>query len=183
MKKLVQLLLLAALLLPITAQAKLASQVAADYYNALKRSDYPAAASFYDRNALREFRSMMSFINELPPQTSLQVYKKLFGDSATKLSVNALNDVDFFAAFLGAMMANVQAQTKLSFDQLQIIGEVIEGPMVHVVTRNKVSAGTLKVEAMEVISLKRTSKRWRILMSGRIKGMAESIRQSLKASK
>lgn len=180
MTRIASLLFVLTLIFPMAASAKYASQVAASYYNALKVSDYKAAASFYDRGALKEFRQMMSFIDDLPPKTSASVYQQLFGAKATKASVGQMNNVDYFAAFLEAIMTRAQAQSPISFDNLQIIGEVNEGASkVHVVTRNKVSAGQLKVEAMEVISLKKNGKRWRILMSGQIKGMAESIRGSL----
>lgn len=181
MKKLVTLILFTALMLPVTAQAKLASQVVADYYNALKRGNYAAAATYFDKSALKEFRQMMGFVNQQSANRVNAFYKAFFGPEATRTSVEALSDQDYFSVFLSKYMSEAQKQGSVDFKSIKIIGEVREGSeLVHVVARNNVSSIGIQIEVMEVISLKKRGKRWSLLLTGRIRGMAETLRSSVR---
>jgi hypothetical protein len=91
-----------------------------------------------------------------------------------------MSDSEFFASFLRAALSQAQALGKVNFEDLEILGEVMEGPDVaHVVTRNKLSVGDFEVEGMEVVSCKKRGDEWKLLVSTQMKGLANQIRSAL----
>ncbi|TPW17947.1 MAG: hypothetical protein FD130_457 [Halothiobacillaceae bacterium] len=123
---------------------------------------------------------MMDFIYEIPAEKQLHFLDTFFGAGATKESVSKLSDKEFFASFLGAAMAQAEAVGGINFGAMEVLGEVKEGnDIAHVVTRTKVSVGEVEVEAMEVVSFKKSGDSWKALMSGKMKGMANQLRAAL----
>lgn len=160
-----------------------ASEMVAEYFDVLQSQDYEKAATYFDPTALREFRQMLEFISEIPAAEQENILQAFFGPSASQESVSKLSDSDFFGSFLRAIMAQASAAGEVNFDGLEILGEVAEGQdLLHVVTRNKVSVGEIEVEAMEVISLRKAGDSWRLLLSGKMKGMASQLRAALSQS-
>ena len=169
--------LIALVIASTSAYAKSAAETTQDYFNALKQKDYGSAATYFDPAALNDFRRMMGFMFELPAEQQQKIFPAFFGQQATAESVAKLSDTAFFAAFLGAVMAQAESAGGVNFDGMQVIGEVAEGPdLMHVVTRNQVTAGEMKVETMEVVSFRKDGKQWKALLSGKIKGMANQLR-------
>jgi hypothetical protein len=80
------------------------SDAAKAYYGTLKAKDYPAAAKHFDPAALKTFREMLSFFNELPDDEATEVLAAFFGEGANKESVKKMSDTEFFAAFLKGVM-------------------------------------------------------------------------------
>lgn len=79
-------------------------------------------------------------------------------------------------------MKQAEAAGGLNFDGIEILGEVKEGDdITHLVTRTTVSVGAIDMEAMEVVSLKKSGDEWRILMSGKIKGLPQQLRAAYAA--
>ncbi|MEM6793151.1 MAG: hypothetical protein AAF725_04180 [Acidobacteriota bacterium] len=158
-----------------------ATELAEKYFGLLQKEDFQGAAQLFDPAALAEFRGSMSFLLELPEEARGQFFGIFFGPEATVESVKALSDPDFFAAFLKSVLAQAGG---VSFDGLQVIGEVAEGTdQVHVVTRNQATAAGISIEAMEVVSFKRSGEGpWAMQMSGRFKGVAEQLKNALGAA-
>lgn len=182
--KFLKLALIIFALLPVTGLAKNAPETAADYYEALKVKDYKTAAEFFDPAALKEFREMMGFLLTLPEQTTQPVNEAFFGPGATNETIAKLSDLDYFSTFLRSIMTQAEAVGALNFDGMEILGEVSEGKDVsHVVTRNKVTAGEIHIEAMEIISLKKRGKVWKVMLSGKLKGIANQLRTALNRPK
>jgi predicted house-cleaning noncanonical NTP pyrophosphatase (MazG superfamily) len=160
--------------------AKSASDTAKDYFAVLKAKNYEEAASFFDPEALKEFRQLMSFINEIPRKGQQQFYQGLFGPDMTVEAAKKFSDPEFFSAFLNAIMSRAEAAGGMSLDKLEIIGEIPEGKnLMHVVTRNRVTTDKIELESMDVISFVRRGNNWKALMSGKIKGMAAQIRAAV----
>jgi len=179
--KIVQFVMVILLLLSSSAFAKTASEMATEYFGTLQQKDYGRAATFFDPAALGEFRQIMSFVNEISDEGQQQFYTIFFGPEANRQSTGKLSDADFFAAFLRATMAQAEKLGGVNFEKMEILGEVMEGKDVaHVVTRNKVSVGEVEVEAMEVISFKKIGSDWKALLSGKIKGMANQLKATLR---
>ena len=142
--------------------AKSASETAIDYFYTLQQKDYNRAATFFDPAALGEFRQMMSFANEIPAEGQQEFFTAFFGPEANRESVAKLSDASFFASFLRATMSQAEAVGGVNFEKMEILGEVMEGKDVaHVVARNKVSVGEIELEAMEVVSFKKSAKNGR----------------------
>ena len=91
-----------------------------------------------------------------------------------------MSDSEFFASFLRAALAQAEAIGTIDFDDMEILGEVMEGPdLAHVVTRNTVSVGEVEVEGMEVVSCRKQGDEWKLLVSTQMKGLANQIRAAL----
>ncbi|MDH3974922.1 MAG: hypothetical protein OEV42_11645 [Deltaproteobacteria bacterium] len=179
--KIIKITLLLIVFSSTSVYAKNASETAKDYFNRLKKKDYNGAASYFDPNALNEFRQMLSFINEIPAEGQKGFLEAFFGAGATKESVSKLSNSDFFSSFLKAVMSQAEAAGGINFDGMEVLGEVLEGSNIsHVVTRNRVSMGEIEMEAMEVVSFKKNGKEWKALLSGKMKGMARQLRAVIK---
>lgn len=160
------------------AWADTASAEAAAYFDALRQKDYARAAAHFDPVALREFSETTSFVNELPPALQRDFLAAFFGPSATLASVAALSDAERFAAFLRVVMESAPG---VVFQGVTVIGEVPEGEdMRHVVTRSRLSANGVELDAVEVISFRRADGKWRVLMSGKMKGLAAQVRAAFR---
>ena len=167
-----------------SVHANSASQAAVSYFDALKRKDFNSAATYFDPNALHDFRETMGFVSEVPDKGPNSFINVFFGPNATKESVLKLTDSEFFSAFLKAVMTQAEARGGINFNGMEVLGEVMEGSALsHVVTRNKVSVGEVEVEAMEVVSFRLVGKEWKALMSAKMKGIANQIRAAINQRK
>lgn len=165
------------LFLVSSVYAKTATETAADYFNVLKQKNYTAAVKYFDPMALDDFRQTMSFIYEIPAEAKQEFFQVFFGPGANQESILKLSDTEFFASFLRAVMAQAEAAGKINIKGMEILGEVMEGSdIAHIVTRNRASVGEIYMESMEVVSFKRKGNEWKLLMSGKIKGMANQLR-------
>ncbi len=86
-----------------------ATEVAATYFEELKKKDFEAAAAAFHPDALSEFRQMMSFIGEIPLEAQEQFLGAFFGPGSTPESVSQLSHPEFFASCLRAIMARADA--------------------------------------------------------------------------
>jgi hypothetical protein len=176
-------LLAAALLLcGQAAYSQSASDAARNLLDAMKRKDYAAASAMYSPQALAEFRGMMGFLSEFPEEVEAGLYGGLFGPEVTPETIAKMSDTEYFAGFLTAVFSNIEdrIQAGIEFGDLQVLGEVAEGPNVaHVVTRTRAKVGEIEVEAMEVVSFTKASGAWQALMSGEIKGIPQQLRATL----
>ena len=156
-----------------------AADTATQYFDVLKRKDYSTAATYLHPDALAEFREMMGFLSEIPPDARASVYSQLFGPDATVDSVASLSDTEYFAAFFAAVMSLAEAAGEVDFGAMEILGEVTEGEdTVHLVIRNRASVGEIEVEGLEVVSLRKYEGDWKALLSGKIKGLPAQLRQA-----
>lgn len=180
MKFLVPLLML----LSNIAWADTSAEFAKAYFSDLENGDYVAAAEKFDPEQLNEFRTMMEFYKEIPAEGQAQFIQTFFGSDQTAESIEKINDVEFFAGIFTFIMRQASAAGSLSFDGFEVLGEVMEGEdIAHLVTRNRVSVGELEVEAMEVVSLKKEGEEWRMLLSGKMKGLPDQMRAAFGAAK
>ena len=122
------------------AYAKSASETAKEFYNLLKQNNYSAAAEYYDPAALREFRKLMSFENEIPEGRRKIYFKTFFVPALTDDSISTLSDHDFFVSFWRGILTSERFSGEIKFDDVKILGVVMEGEdLAHVVIRNRIS--------------------------------------------
>jgi len=159
------------------AQGQTATDTVASYFDALQKGDFEETASYFDPAALKTFRETMGFMSELPSDAKTQFFSMFFGEGTTEDVIAELTDSDFFAKFFGAVMAQAQAAGGINFDNMEVLGQVLEGTDVaHVVTRNKVTMGEIEMESMEVVSARQTNGGWKLLLSAEMKGLAAQLR-------
>jgi hypothetical protein len=177
------LLMLLALSAPAAA-TNTPEHLAGRYFSALQNGDYVQAAELFEPAGLTEFRRMMDFHEQLPAESQTGFLQSFFGPDASAKSVRQLSDAEFFAALLRSVMRQAEAVGTLSFDSLEVLGGVEEGAeVIHLVTRNRISMGAVDMETMEVLSLRRTESGWRILMSGKLRGLPAQLQSLFKQAK
>jgi len=175
MKKLIFILPL--ILFSQLSSAETAAERAELYFKDISEFKFKQAANHFDAEQLKEFRKLMEFYKEIPEDSQAQFIQSLFGEEHSRESIEALTDVEFFASLLTLIMQQAKAIGGLNFDRLEILGEVREGENIaHLVTRNKISVGELEMESMEIVSLKKNGEQWRVMMSGKIKGLPQQLK-------
>lgn len=162
------------------APAATPEELSRQYFQLLKGQRWSEIARLYDGSALADFRDMLSFLQELPDENASQALETFFGQGASRASVAALSDQEFFAGFFRGVMGQAARLGQLDFKRVDILGSVPEGTTVcHVVGRIHVGVGEITMESMEVISFRNNGDTWGILLQGKIKGMAQQIRKAL----
>jgi len=179
MKILIPILLLVSNL----AWAETSAEFAKAYFGDLESGNFEAAAEKFDPEQLNEFRTMMEFYKEIPAQAQTQFIQTFFGPDQTIETVDKATDVQFFSGVFSFIMRQAEAAGGLNFDGFEILGEVMEGDVVHLVTRNRVSVGELEMEAMEVVSVKKQGDSWKLMLSGKMKGLPEQLKAAFGAAK
>ncbi len=143
-------------------------QVASEAYARMRAGDWPGAAETFDPAALKQFRGFFGAQGEASPMAPM--LQALLGIEDGK-SLDTLDDTAFFAGFLQSMMGRMGGMVALGGQQ--ILGGVPEGDdRVHLVARTSAEAMGLKMTNMEVVTLNRTPKGWRLALSGQMEGMA-----------
>ena len=159
------------------AYAKSASETAKEFYNLLKQNNYSAAAEYYDPAALREFRKLMSFENEIPDERRKIYFKTFFVPALTEDSISTLSDHDFFVSFWRGILTSERFSGEIKFDDVKILGVVMEGEdLAHVVIRNRISVAEHEVESVEVTTFGKFGSQWKVKMSGKLKVIALTLR-------
>ncbi len=155
--------------------------ISRSYFEMLKQKQWAKIAELYDPKALSDFREMMSFILEVPDDAASKVLPSLFGPESTKESLKSMSDIQFFSALLQGIMAQAAQLGQLDFKKIDVLGSVSEGySLRHVVTRTYALIGDIDMESLEVVSFRKTDDKWRIMMQGKMKGMAQHLRNALK---
>ena len=149
-----------------TALASTPEAVATQYFELLQEGRYDEIGELYAKQAKSEFRDLMSFVAEIPDEaSSAEALAMFFGPEATRESVKAMSDDEFFASTMAGILRLMEQSAGISYDSIQVLGSVAEGEgLQHVVARIKVStaAGGLEMETMEIISLTKTEEGWKL---------------------
>ncbi len=159
--------------------AQTPEEISKSYFELLQKNNWDEIAKLYDAQTLKEFRKMMSFLQDIDNNEACdQVRQVFFGPTVTKEAITKMTDQQFFFNLLQGIMKQAAQAGTLSFEKVDILGSIKEGEdVVHVVTRNYIGVGEMKMENMEVISYKKAGESWKILLSGKIKGMAQRIKK------
>jgi hypothetical protein len=144
-----------------------------------KTADWKGFAALFDPDALTELKKLL---RGLLAEESTRPMGKAFTGLATAEEVDKLSGEQVFERFMSTVSTNIPGFTEaLKSADIQVIGHVDEKPdLAHVVTRNTVKVGEVKVTKMEVISLRKQGDSWRALLSGSLEGVVEQLRQLAK---
>ena len=170
------------ILLTTAAFAAEPEELSKTYFKMLSQQQWDEIAKLYDPASLKEFRETMSFLVEVPDEAASRVLGGFFGPGATKDSVKALSDQAFFSFFLRGVMAQASQLGELDFRKVETLGTIVESDTLnHVVVRTDIGLGAMSMEAMEVLSFKKKDGRWGLLMQGKLKGLAQRIKNALES--
>jgi len=159
--------------------AKSPSEIAKEYLELVQKREYTKTARIYDPSALKSFRKTMDFAQELPEDVQDQVYKSLFGGTATPELIQSMTDEEFFGTLFLYVMKQAEVAGNFRMTEAKIIGEVEESDsLAHVVARTTVNIGEMDVESMEIMSFTKASGEWKALVSSEINGIPEQLKKS-----
>lgn len=179
MHKLRPLILISAFLLFTSFQAMAAEtpeQVCEQYLAAIKQRGMTAVPDFIHPEELQRFKDMiMPLFREGGSPNREDLIHGFFGKSATPESVEAMPPGEFMRGFMGIADAQMK-KLNVTIGKTEIIGSVTEGTTVHLVTRATAGTDDLKLTQLEVASLRPSGDTWRLLLSGRLEGMAQALR-------
>lgn len=149
-------------------------QVAQAYVDAIRSKGMTAVPAFMHPEELERFRQMLVpvLVSDTPIAANLRT--ALFGPGSTAGSVQSMDSEQF----MGGVKAFAQEQMNamnVNVGRSSILGIVKEGDVVHLVTRNTVGAGPLQLTQLEVVSLQPYRDSWRLLLSGKLEGMARAL--------
>ncbi|MGB0373217.1 MAG: hypothetical protein ACPGN3_17950 [Opitutales bacterium] len=179
MKYILSLLLLFVLFIN-GASAKTPEELSKEYFDLLVTQDWNKIGALYDPAALSDFKDMMSFLGEIPDDAAGPVLGQFFGPGTTSEDVAGMSDVAFFTGFMRGVMVQAAAVGQLNFENIDILGTLEEGENLnHVVIRTRVGIGEMSLEAMEVITFSNASGEWKIVLQGKIKGMAKQMKAAM----
>lgn len=156
------------------AASETPEQVAEAYINAIRTGGVTAVPDYIHPDELERFRGMLLPVLVDDNPVAGQFRTALFGEGATLASVQAMDAKAFMQGFMGFVQGQMTAMD-VSIGQSETLGSVREGEVVHLVTRNTAGAGALQLTQMEVISLKPYQDSWRLLLSGKMEGLAQAL--------
>lgn len=159
------------------AQAQASPEaVAHAYVAAIRAKGMTATADFIHPDELKRFQAMLlPLFADADAEPAQLLARGLFGPEATAESINALEPAEFMRGFM-RMVDTQLKDTPLSVGDAQILGAVKEGDVVHLVSRNTVGVGELQLTQLEVISLKPYQDTWRLMLTGKMEGIAQALK-------
>ncbi len=149
-------------------------QVAEAYVNAIREEGLAAVPAYIHPDELERFRGMLLPVLTGDGPIAGQLRTAFFGEGATLASVKAMDAKAFMQGFIGFAQHQMAAMN-VSIGKSETLGSVREGEVVHLVTRNTAGAGALQLTQMEVVSLKPYQGTWRLLLSGKMEGLAQAL--------
>lgn len=150
-------------------------QVYLDYTDAIRTAGLTEIPKFIHPDELVRFRSMiLPIFAEGQGEDAIALATQFFGPEATPASVAALPPDRFMAQFLAQVGAEIGLD-KVNFGEAEVLGDVTEGEVIHLVTRTRIGMGDLSIMQMEVVSMKPHGDSFGLMLSGQIDGIAKML--------
>ncbi|WP_363796823.1 hypothetical protein ABU614_16335 [Lysobacter firmicutimachus] len=150
--------------------------VAQAYVEALRSKGMTALPEYIHPDELQRFKDMLAPMFAQAEEPAKQnIARMMFGPKATAESIQALSRAEFMRGFMTLAETQMKAMN-VTLGDSRILGAVKEGEIVHRVTRNSAGAGELRLTQLEVVSLKPYQGSWRVLLSGKLEGMAQALK-------
>ena len=163
-----------------TARSETVEEATNHYFEVMRSGDFDAAAALFDPAEIRAFRSSLSFLSDLPPQSRDELYANFFGNGATPESVDSLTDNEYFSAFFSFAMMQSGMMQVMNMATLEYLGHVMEGENIaHAVTRVSLDTPQMSFENMSVASYVRRGDQWKMKMSADIRSVADRLKQAV----
>ena len=141
-----------------------------------------AIADYLHPDELARFKRMVEpAFTEVGVQSEgdRKLAQALFGADASPASIKAMPPRDFVLA----VMRLVDRRTRnagVTLGHGDVLGAVRENDLVHLVVRMSGGAAEVQITQLEVVSLKQFQDTWRLMLSGKIEGFAEALRNRKK---
>ncbi len=164
------------LLFASVIQAATPEEMAAQYYQYIDTNQWGKLADLMHESTLSHFKSsLLPTLQASANNGRSGLLKKTFGKDATFDDAKKASDKDFFVAFV-SNVAGLIRNSGIKNTQTTIIGKVPEGDSeVHVLVRESYKLGKMELINMEVLSFKKAGKKWALLLSGKLRGLVQTI--------
>ena len=154
-------------------------RIAAQYYQHIDASQWNKIADMLHETALSEFKtSLLPTLKPLNHSGKSSLLKKTFGKDATFEDAKKASNKVFFVKVIGNV-AGLMRNTGIKNTQTAIIGRVSEGnDAAHVLVRESYKLGDMELTNMEVLSFKKSGDNWALLLSGKMRGLVQTLQTS-----
>ena len=155
--------------------AKAATEVATAYLNALKQGGFSVAPEYLHPEALERFKDqVMPALDAESARGNRSLLNATFGRDATLAAAKSADPADFMRRFVRVVSAR-DPNVAPNFGALTALGVIPEGDRLHVLMRLGAGIGPYAPERLEVVSLLPYGSGWKVLLDGRLEGIAGSL--------
>ena len=163
-------------------------QVAEEAFSAMSKLDWAAYSQLMHADALEKFRAVLTpAIDLIVPADSLGNVPdsvSIFGGTLSTKQLVTGSDSSFFVSIMDVVFSG-QTQLQSTFQAMRnvVVGSVSEGgDVVHVVVRTTIVDPNIRLDLEEVnaVTLKLSGNEWKMMLTTKIRGLADLIAQSLR---
>jgi hypothetical protein len=163
-----------------TAQTETPEQVAQQYMDAVRSTDWGRAAGLMHPVALQQLRDLLDPLLTLGGAEADGVRQQVFGFTSREAAVAASDSAIFASLLTFTMSQQAGLADAMRSTQFRVLGTVTEGrDTVHVLGRISMTVQGLAVAQMEVVSVMRFGQTWRGLLKGDFAAMASALRAAV----
>jgi len=163
-------------LLSTCVTAETPTETANRYFAEVSKGDIYELGKYYHTEAQVEFRSLMSFLNEVDIELQEVLVHQVFGAGRKPHHLRLMSDEKFLSAFLEFVYTTEQSIDKISIGERQALGDVLENKdTAYVVVKTKGDVAGVKTETFDVMPFKRENGIWKALLNTRTKTAANQI--------
>lgn len=153
-------------------------QVAAEYLEAVRARGFAAQADFLLPEEAVRFRDMLIPVFEGEEAAGRRaLLNATFGRGATLLTVRLAEPQEVVRRFARVMAVRMPDQPT-GFDELRVLGTVVEEETVHVLARLRTLTGDAAQDRLEVVSLRPRGDHWGVLLSPNLEASLRGMRDS-----
>ena len=154
-------------------------QMAEQYYKYIDADQWNKIADVMHETALSDFKAnLLPTLKPLNHSGKSGLLRKTFGKEATFEDAEKASSKEFFIKVVGNV-AGLVRNTGIKNTQTTIIGKVPENnDVVHVLVKESYKLGAMEIINMEVLSFKKSGDGWALLLSGKIRGLVQTLQTS-----
>ena len=180
MKNILTTILLAFFLFFVSAtHAASPERMAKQYYIYIDANQWNKIADMMHESALTDFKAkLLPTLKPINHSGKSGLLKKTFGKNATYEDARKAPNKKFFINVVGNV-ASLVRNTGIKNTQTSIIGKIPDSDDVaHVLVRESYKLGDIEIANMEVLSFKKSGDSWALLLSGKIRGLVQTLQTS-----
>ncbi|WP_455207031.1 hypothetical protein [Kaarinaea lacus] len=166
-------------LLTSIANAASPEDMTAQFYQYINANQWNNIADLLDESALSDFKKqMLPLLSTEAKNGRNGLLRKTFGKEATFDDAKNASTKVFFVNVI-SNVAGLVRNSGIKTTQTTIIGKVSEGEdVMHVLVRENYKLGEMELTNMEVLSFMKAGNDWSMLLSGKIRGLVQTLQTS-----
>lgn len=123
---------------------------------------------------------ILPFLDVKKTPQAVRLRHELFGDNVSYSSLVS-DRASTFVTKLFTQMGKDAMVSGLALDKFEVLGEVVEGADVHVLTRSSFSYSSIKLTQLDVITTRKDNGQWRILPPKEAASITRTIQSIIKS--